>query len=172
MEKVTSLIVPAVLLICAFMLLFSKKDLFDSFITGAESGLKTSVSLLPSLVLMCTAASMFTASGAGDILARLLAPITGFFGIPKEIVPFLVVRPISGSASNSVLAELYDTAGVDSLAGFTASVIAGSSDTMFYIFAVYFAAAGVKNSRYATAAGLFTMLAVTVLACALSRVFF
>lgn len=172
MQKIASLIIPGVLFICAGMLLFSKKNLYESFICGAEAGLKTSVSLLPGLVLMCTAASLFFASGASEIVSRLLCPITDRLGIPSGILPFLAVRPISGSASNSVLAELYKNVGADSLEGFTASVIAGSSDTMFYIFSVYFSAAKVKNGRYAVIAGTVTMLAVIITACAVSRIFF
>jgi spore maturation protein B len=172
MEKITAAAVPALLLVCALLLLLSKKDLFSSFISGAESGLETTVKLLPGLVLMCTAASLFTASGAADVLTSILSPITSRVGIPAEIVPFLTVRPISGAASNSVLTELYKTSGADSLAGFTASVIAGSSDTMFYIFAVYFSAAGVKRTRYAVVSGVVTMLAVILFGCFIARLFY
>ncbi len=172
MQKITSFSVPCLLLICAWMLLFSKKDLASSFIKGAGEGLKTTVSLMPGLVLMCTAAAVFTASGAGEMLSKLLKSPAKLLGIPSDILPFLTVRPMSGSASSSMLTELYQTAGVDSFSSFCASVIAGSQDTMFYIFALYFSAAGVKRSRYALPAGLFTMLAITILACALSRIFF
>ncbi|MBQ7821273.1 MAG: spore maturation protein [Clostridia bacterium] len=171
MKLISSSIVPVILCITAVLLLLSKKGLIESFNKGARSGIKTSVSLLPGLVLMCTAASMFTASGAGELLADILAPVTEFINIPSDILPFLVVRPISGSASNSVLNELFDSIGSDSLSGFTASVIAGSSDTMFYIFAVYFSSVGVKNTRYAVPVGLFAMLFVILLACAVSRIF-
>lgn len=164
MNSVSSLIMPLILGICGIFILFSKKKLFDSFIEGAEGGIRTAVSLLPTLVLMCTAASMFTASGGGRILADMLSPVTDIFKIPGTVLPFLAVRPISGSASNSVLGELFQSVGCDSPDGFTASIIAGSSDTMLYIFAVYFSAVGVKNTRYATLVGMVSMLAVIILA--------
>ncbi len=171
MELLTSLLIPIIICLCALLLLLSKKDLADSFFTGAQSGIKTTVGLLPGLVLMCSAASMFTASGAGEILSKLLSPLTTLLGIPGEILPFLIVRPISGSASNSVLVDLFSRVGSDSLAGFTASVIAGSSDTMLYIFAVYFSAVGVKNTRFAIPIGFISMLAVIILSTIIARAF-
>ena len=115
---------------------------------------------------------MFSASGAGKYLSELVSPVTELFGIPSEIVPFLIVRPISGSASNSVLSQLYTELGADSFAAFTASVIAGSSDTLFYIIAVYFSAVKIKNTRHAVTAGICTMLTVVVISCFVSRIFY
>lgn len=171
MNIVSSLIMPLILVVCGIFILFSKKNLFDSFIEGAGSGIRTAVSLLPTLVLMCTAASMFGASGGGKILADILSPVTGILRIPDTILPFLAVRPISGSASNSVLSELFKNVGTDSTDGFVASIIAGSSDTMLYIFAVYFSAVGVKNTRYATIVGLISMLAVIILSSIIAPYF-
>ncbi len=172
MELVSALAVPAVLCLCSVIILFSKKDCFGAFLRGAEKGVKTAFSLMPTLVIMCTAASMFSASGAGKYLSGLVSPVTRLLGIPSEIVPFLIVRPISGSASNSVLSQLYTELGADSFAAFTASVIAGSSDTLFYIIAVYFSAVKIKDTRHAVAAGIFTMLTVVILSCFVSRIFF
>ncbi len=171
MRIISSLILPVTLCFIALLMLASKKELLESFNTGARSGIKTAVSLLPGLVLMCTAAAMFSSSGASELLSRILAPVCSFLGIPSEILPFLIVRPISGSASNSVLVDLFESYGCDSLEGFTASIIAGSSDTLFYIFAVYFSSVGVKNTRYAIPAGLISTLFVTVLASALAKIF-
>ncbi len=172
MELISSLAVPAVLCICSLIMLFSKKECFGAFLCGAERGVKTAFSLLPTLVVMCTAAAMFTASGAGKLLSEVISPLTDLFGIPSEIVPFLIVRPISGSASNSVLSELYRELGTDSLAAFTASVIAGSSDTLFYIIAVYFSAVNIKNTRHAVLAGICTMLTVVIVSCFVSKLFY
>ena len=172
MELVSSLAVPVVLCFCSLIILFSKKDCFGAFMKGAEKGVKTAFSLMPTLVIMCTAASMFSSSGAGKYLSGLVSPVTELLGIPSEIVPFLIVRPISGSASNSVLSQLYTELGADSFAAFTASVIAGSSDTLFYIIAVYFSAVKIKNTRHAVAAGICTMLTVVVISCFVSRIFF
>ena len=105
-------------------------------------------------------------------MSLAISPVTELLGIPSEIVPFLIVRPISGSASNSVLSELYREFGADSFPAFTASVIAGSSDTLFYIIAVYFSAVKIKNTRHSVAAGICTMLTVIVLSCFVSRIFF
>ena len=171
MKLVSELAVPSVLCACSLIILFSKKDCFGAFLKGAEKGVGTAFSLMPTLVIMCTAAAMFSSSGAGELLSRLLSPVTGLFGIPSEIVPFLIVRPISGSASNSVLSQLYTELGANSPAAFIASVIAGSSDTLFYIIAVYFSAVNIKNTRHAVAAGICTMITVVVLSCFVSRFF-
>lgn len=171
-ELISSLVVPLVLCACSFIILFSEKDRFGVFLAGAEKGVKTALSLMPTLIIMCTAASMFSASGAGKYLSLAISPVTELLGIPSEIVPFLIVRPISGSASNSVLSELYREFGADSFPAFTASVIAGSSDTLFYIIAVYFSAVKIKNTRHSVAAGICTMLTVIVLSCFVSRIFF
>ena len=171
MSLVSSIIVPGIITLIAVLLLFSKKDLLESFNTGATSGIRLTVSLFPSLLLTCIAASLFTASGAGEILARLLSPITSLLGIPSEILPFLTVRPISGSASSALLAQLFEDYTSDGYIGFAASVIAGSSDTLFYILAIYSSAAGVKNMRYAIPVGLLTMLFTTILACMISGMF-
>lgn len=171
MKYIPSAAIALILLASALLILFSKRNLFDSFISGAFDGMRCAVKLLPTLVIMCTAAAMFTASGAGALITALISPITDFLGIPGELLPFLAVRPISGSASNSVINELFSEYGADSLVGFTASVIAGCSDTVFYIVAVYFSAVNIKNTRYALPVGIISMLVVCVVCAHIARLF-
>ncbi len=122
-----------------------RADLYDEFIAGIRDGLKSALSLLPLLIALVTAVTVFNASGAADALARIVAPIMQKLGVPEEIVPMLIVRPVSGAASSAVFDTLLSDYGADSFVGRCASVIAGTSDTVVYITALYFGSVGVKR---------------------------
>lgn len=153
-------------------MLFSRKDLFSEFLKGAKEGLDTSVRLLPTLVGLLSAIYMFNASGAAGALASFLAPVGEKIGIPSEIVPLILVRPLSGGASTAIISDILNSSGPDSLAGRCASLIAGSSDTLLYVISVYFGAVGVKKTRGTLPVSTLTMVFCTFLACFLCRVFF
>ena len=110
--------------------------------------------IVPALVGLLTAVSMLRASGALDLAARLLAPLLDRVGVPSELLPLMLVRPISGSAALGVGAELIGTYGPDSYLGRVAAVMLGSTETPFYTIAVYFGAVGVTRTRYALPAAL------------------
>jgi spore maturation protein B len=97
---------------------------------------------------------MFRASGALDILTKLLSPVTGLIGMPSEVLPMALMRPLSGNGSLAVMVNLMDIYGPDSLIGFIASTMFGSSETTFYVVAVYFGSINVQKTRYALPAGL------------------
>ena len=147
MSVISQMIVPFVLALAGMGMFFSKKDLFSEFTTGASYGLKTAVGLLPTLVALITAISMFNSSGASQALSNFLAPLGSKVGIPSEIIPLILVRPLSGGASTALIADIFEKYGADSFAGRCASVIAGSSDTLLYVISVYFGAVGVKKAR-------------------------
>jgi spore maturation protein B len=165
--------VPLLFAAVGALMLFSERgnteQYFDAFITGARDGISTAVKLLPTLVALLCAVSMFNASGAAELLAKLAAPVLGVLGIPSELVTLLMVRPVSGSASSALAAELLARVSPDSFAGRCASVILGSSDTAIYIVAVYFSAVGVKKARHALPAALAVTALCAVLACAIVR---
>lgn len=173
MNFVTGMAVPLVLAGVGALMLFSKREksekYFDAFIVGARDGIATAVKLLPALVALLCAVSMFNASGAAELLSQIAEPVCAALGIPPEIVPLLVVRPVSGSASSALAAELFSRVSPDSYAGRCASVILGSSDTALYIIAVYFAAVGIKKTRHALPAALAVTALCVVLACAIVR---
>lgn len=148
-------IVPLILfLTCAFAL-GKRENPYNLMLQGAAEGLTLLKTIVPALVLLLTAVHMLRASGAADMLSRLLAPVFSLFGIPPETALLVLVRPISGSAALAVGAELMGQYGVDSLIGRTAAVMLGSTETTFYTISVYFGAAGVKNTRYTIPAALF-----------------
>jgi len=164
------LLMPAVLTVFGLACVFSRKDLPGAFLQGAKGGLQSAVGLLPTLVILMTAVSMFSASGAPQMLARLLSPLLSRLGIPAELTPLLIVRPLSGSGSTALLTEIYAAYGPDSFASKCASVLTASSDTIVYVIAVYLSAAGVKKSRHTVPAALAVMLLGIVLSCLLVRV--
>ena len=134
--------------------MLQKVDIFDAFLVGAKDGLKSLFSILPALVGLITAITLFRASGALDFLTKLLAPVTKPLGLPAEIMPLALLRPISGSGSLAILGDLFASAGPDSLAGRIASVVMGSTETTFYALAVYYGAVKIKNIRHTLPAAL------------------
>ena len=171
MPNIASYTVPVILAGIGFLFLTSKKDLFNEFIQGAKDGLETLVNLLPTLIILVVGVSMFRASGGLDIFSGFLAPFFALLNIPKEIIGFIIMRPFSGSSSTAMLNDIFSQYGADSFAGRAASLIMGSSDTVFYIFAVYFGAAKVKKTGYALSAALLTQLFCAFAACMIVGLF-
>ncbi len=166
----SSLILPIILSAFALYAIFSKKDAQNGFISGANEGLKNAISLIPTLVLLLTSVSMFASSGAAEILGKLLAPILTKVGVPSELAPLLIVRPLSGSGATALLTDVFETHGPDSFIGRCASVISGSSDTVFYVTALYMSGAGATKSRYTLPCAIAVMIFGTVLSCLIVRV--
>ena len=148
-------LVPGLLLFSTAAALRKRENSYDLMLLGAGEGLKLLVSILPALVLLLTAVHMLRASGAVDLLSRLLAPVFSLFGIPPETAMLVLIRPISGSAALAVGADLIQEYGPDSPVGRTAAVMLGSTETTFYTVSVYFGAAGIQKTRYTVPAALF-----------------
>lgn len=151
----TDYIVPLLLLFTAVIALHRHENAYDSLLQGAFEGLTLLYHILPALVLLLTAVHMLRASGAMEILSRLLAPFFSFFSIPPETAMLVLIRPISGSAALAVGADLMAEYGVDSSIGRTVAVMLGSTETTFYTISVYFGAAGIRKTRYTIPAALF-----------------
>lgn len=151
---ISDLSIPLVL--CAILAhgLSKGVPVFDTFIAGAREGLGVSLRLLPTLVGLMTAISMFSASGALDILSEALSPLTNLLQLPKEVIPLALLRPISSSGATALFQSLLETLGPDSLGGRVASVMMGSAETTFYTIAVYYGATAVKDTRHTVIAGL------------------
>ena len=161
-------LVPVLLLLSSALTLGRKEDSYGLLLEGAEEGLRLLKTIIPALVVLLSAVSMLRSSGAMALLENLLAPLFLRLGIPKECALLVLIRPVSGSAALAVGTDLMRTYGVDSAVGRTAAVMLGSTETTFYVIAVYFGAAGVRKSRHAIPAALcadlvgFVMSAATV----------
>ena len=151
----TAYLIPMLLLALSVAALGRRMHYYDWLLDGASQGLTLIKTILPSLILLLTAVSMFRASGAMELLGKLMAPLFSRFGIPPECAILVLVRPISGSAALAVGGELMAHYGVDSPIGRTAAVMLGSTETTFYTLSVYFGAAGISKTRYTLAAALF-----------------
>ena len=159
MELFSALLVPAILAGVALCGTARRVDVYDALVCGAGEGLKTTLRLLPVLVVLMTGLSMLRASGALELLARWAEPLCEAAGIPAELLPLMLVRPLSGSAALGVGAELMEQYGPDSLLGRTAAVMLGSTETTFYTLAVYFGAIKRQPPRYVLPAALCADLA-------------
>jgi spore maturation protein B len=151
--------IPLVLLVFLGWGLFTKVKVYEVFVEGAKDGFNTAIRIIPYLVAMLAAIGIFRASGALELLIALLTPITSLIGMPPETLPMALMRPLSGSGSLGIMTELMNVHGPDSLIGIMASTMYGSSETTFYVLAVYFGAVGVKNTRHAVPTGLIADLA-------------
>lgn len=133
---------------------FKKVKVYEVFVEGAKEGFNTAVRIIPYLVAMLFAIGIFRASGALDLLLAVLSPATNLIGMPAEAMPMALLRPLSGSGSLGVMTEIIQTHGADSFIGVLVSTMFGSTETTFYVLAVYFGSASVRNTRHALPAGL------------------
>lgn len=156
LSNVARYIIPLLLVgIPFYALAFKKIPVYEVFVVGAKDGFTIAVRIIPYLVAILVAVGMFRASGALDLLLKFLAPALNFIGFPPENLPLALMRPLSGSGSLGLLTELVNTHGVDSMTAKIGATMYGSSETTFYVLAVYFGSVGVVRSRHAIPAGLF-----------------
>ena len=154
MELLFTMVVPLTIAGVAMYGLGRGVDVYDALVQGAGGGLEVMLRIFPALVGLMTAVAMLRASGALELAAEVLAPLLDRVGLPAQLLPLMLVRPISGSAALGVGAELIQTYGPDSQLGRTAAVMLGSTETTFYTIAVYFGAVGITRTRYAVPAAL------------------
>ena len=138
---------------------------YEVFVADAREGFDIAVRIIPFLVAILVAVGMFRASGAMDVMTSLVAPLVEPIGMPAEALPMALVRPLSGSGAFGLMTELLETHGPDSYIGYVASTLNGSTETTFYVLAVYFGSVGVSRVRHAVVAGLSADIA-GALACA------
>jgi spore maturation protein B len=137
---------------------------YESFVEGGKDGIKIAFSIIPYLVGMLVAITVFRASGALDFLMKWIGPFVKAIGIPAEIIPLTIIRPISGTAALGMTSDLIATYGPDSFIGRLASVLQGSTDTTFYVLTVYFGAVGIKKMGDALKVGLLADLVGIIVA--------
>ncbi len=147
-------VIPLMLLVFIGIAGIKKVKVYEKFVEGAKEGFQVGVTIIPYLVAMLVAIAMFRACGALDILTYIFDPFTKLIGMPGEVLPMAFMRPLSGSGSLGVMTELMKTHGADSLIGIMSSTMFGSTETTFYVVAVYFGAVKVHRTRYALPAGL------------------
>lgn len=168
----TDLIIPVFIALVILYGCLKKVKVFEEFTAGAKSNLRTGIEILPTLIAMLTAIGMFKASGAMDIIADFLSPITDFLGFPDECLPLAVIRPVSGSGALAVFESILEDVHPDSFAGRVASVILGSTETTFYTIALYCGATNIRKTRHTLVPALTADFAGFIFSVLTVRLFF
>jgi len=164
--------IPLILLVFLGWGIVKKVKVYEVFVEGAKDGFQVAVRIIPYLVAMLVAIGIFRASGAMEVLSMILAPATNLIGMPAEALPMALMRPLSGSGSLGIMTELMKVHGPDSFIGVLASTMYGSTETTFYVLAVYFGAVNIQNTRHALPAGLIADVFGMLAAVFITRVLF
>ena len=170
--NLSSLLIPTLLAAVALFGLGKRVDVYGALTHGAEEGLTVMLRIIPALVGLLTAVSMFRASGAMEWLSGLCAPLLEWLGVPPETVPLMLVRPLSGSGALAEATDLQTPHAPDSYNGRVAAVMLGSTETTFYTIAVYFGSAGIHRTRHTVPAAITADLTGFLASALTVRLFF
>ena len=154
-NQISKYIIPFLLVGIPFYgLVFKKIKVYESFVDGAKDGFDIAVRIMPYLIAILVAIGMFRASGAMELFISFISPFLNIIGFPPENVPLAIMRPLSGSGSLGLFTDLVNEYGTDSLFTKIGATMYGSTETTFYVLAVYFGSVGIRKSRHALIAGL------------------
>jgi spore maturation protein SpmB len=159
LQVISVLAIPMVILSFVIFAFIKKVKVYESFIEGAKEGFNVALKIIPYLVAMLCAIAIFRSGGGMDFLVSVLTPVTNLIGLPAEALPMAFLRPLSGSGSLGLMSEVMATHGPDSFLGVLVSTMFGSTETTFYVIALYFGSVNIKRTRHAVAAGLIADLA-------------
>jgi spore maturation protein B len=165
-------VIPLILVGFPLYGLYKRVPVYESFVEGAREGFQVAVRIIPYLVAILFAIAMFRASGAMDALTRVLEPVLGLIGFPAEVLPMAIIRPLTGSGSAGLVVDMVSRYGEDSIFVKMAAVMFGSTETTFYVIAVYFVAVNIKKTRHAVPAGLTADIAAMIIAVWIVRLLF
>jgi spore maturation protein B len=151
---------------------FKRVKVYESFVEGAKGGFQIAIRIIPYLVAILVAVGMLRGAGAIDMLAQWLGPALDKIGFPVEALPVAIMRPLSGSGTLGIVTELVQTHGPDSFLGRLAATAYGSTETTFYVLAVYFGSVGIKKARHAVLSGLTADVVAFIMAVIVCRLAF
>lgn len=151
---ISTMAIPAVIIIIIVYGIIDKKRIYDIFVDGAKEGMEIVIKIFPTLLGLFLAIGVLRSSGILDIATKVISIVTNKIGFPSQVIPLALLRPISGSASLAVATDIMTTYGVDSRIGLITSTIMGSTETTFYTIAVYTSSIGVKKTRFVLVAAL------------------
>ena len=171
-EIVSIIAIPALIFFVIIVGIIKKVKIYEVFVEGAKEGFNVGVRIIPYLVAMLVAIGIFRASGAMEYLTVLLSPATSLIGMPGDVLPLAFIRPLSGSGALGVMAEITKNFGPDSLIGRMAAVMMGSSETTFYVLAVYFGSVSISKTRHAVPAGIIADLTSLISAVTVANLVF
>jgi spore maturation protein B len=157
-------VIPAIIIGFPLYGLFKRVPVYEEFVTGAKEGFQVAVNIIPYLVAILFAVAMFRASGAMDLFVNALRPVLEPLGWPPEVLPMVITRPLTGSGSAGIMLDLINRYGSDSIIVKIAATMFGSTETTFYVIAVYFGAINIKKTRHAVPAGLIADISAMIFA--------
>lgn len=163
-QALSRLAIPLLIFSLLVLSAVRKVRVYEVFVEGAKNGFETAIQILPYLLAMFVAIGVLRDSGTLDIVLGWIGPLFESIGVPREILPLAVLRPLSGSGALGVMSDLFAVYGPDSPIGLMASTIQGSTETTFYVLTVYFGAVGIRKTRHALAVGLWADLLAFFLA--------
>lgn len=172
MTKISALCVPAMIFLIVVYALYKKVNVYEAFIEGAMDGVKTVFSIFAPILAILVAINMFKKSGAMDMLTALITPFARLISFPTEMVPFALLRPISGSGSLALATDIFKTYGTDSFVGRAVSTLMGSTETTFYTLSVYFGAVKIHNMRHSVKCALIADIVGIFVSVAVCRLVF
>jgi len=172
MSSFSAWAVPLLILLITGWGIYARLPIFSLFVEGAGEGVSLCMRILPYILGMMAAIAVFRGSGALDALSAALMPLLSALDIPAEVLPLALMRPLSGSGSLGLAADIINDCGADSKAGLLAAVMQGSTDTTLYILAVYFGAVGISKYRYALGVGLCADICGFIMAAIVCGIFF
>ena len=168
MNKVSDLIIPIIIVMILCIGLYKSKDVYGIFCSGVREGMQITIDIFPSILGLMMAIEMLNACGAIEVMANFFKPILNVIGMPEEVLPLALLRPISGSASIGIVNNVFSSAGVDSYAGKVASVMMGSTETTFYTIALFYGAVKERidaNVVVSALAGDFAAMVASIIFC-------
>ena len=171
-DYVSAFVLPLIIVGFPLYGMYKKVPVYEEFVEGAKEGFSVAVMIIPYLVAILFAIGMFRASGALDFLIEGLRPVLVVIGIPAEVIPMAIVRPLTGSGSAAIVLDMIDQFGEDSLLVKMAATMFGSTETTFYVIAVYFGAINIKKTRHAVPAGLTADIAAMLIAVYVVKLLF
>lgn len=153
-QFISNAIIPIIILGIIIYGIKKKINIYDVFVDGAKESIELALNLFPSMLAMILGVNIFLKSGFIDAFFDKLSNIFTFFRVPYQILPMMIMRPISGSSALAILTNIFENYGPDSFLGVLGSILQGSTDTTFYILTIYFGTIGVKKIKYALKAGI------------------
>ncbi len=164
LDLLSVFVIPTIIIGFPLYGLYRRVPVYEEFVTGAKEGFQVAVNIIPYLVAILFAVGMFRASGAMDLFVNLLRPVLEPLGWPPEVLPMVITRPLTGSGSAGIMLDLINRYGSDSIIVKIAATMFGSTETTFYVIAVYFGAVNIKKTRHAVPAGLIADIAAMIFA--------
>ena len=162
-QYITKSIIPIIVVIIITYGMIKGKKVYEWFIEGAKEGLKVCLNIFPYLLAMIIAVNIFREAKLLDLLNNMIAPLAALIGLPKEIIPLVLIKPLSGSGAIGILTDILKTYGADSYVGLIASVIMGTTETIFYTITVYFGAIQIKKIRHTLWAAILADLTAIII---------